>query len=109
MDGCRYFLAMSSCQPLYGKLSDIFGRKPCVLMAYSVFAVGSLACGLAQSMGQFIAARVSITFLKIYANHQLLNVCMRHMSLFLPMIYFNSSISTVVLTYTHYLYAVGSV
>ena len=53
---------MSSCQPLYGKLSDIFGRKPCLLVAYSVFALGSLGCGLAQSMGQFIAARVSAFF-----------------------------------------------
>ena len=53
-----YFLALSSGQPLYGKLSDVFGRKPCILFAFSTFALGCLLCGLAQSMQQFIAARV---------------------------------------------------
>ena len=32
-----YFLSLTSAQPLYGKLSDIFGRKPCLLFAYLVF------------------------------------------------------------------------
>ncbi|KAF5549040.1 multidrug resistance [Fusarium phyllophilum] len=44
-------------QPLYGKLSDIFGRKPCLLFAYIVFSLGSLGCGLAQDMAQLCAAR----------------------------------------------------
>ncbi|KAF4965029.1 hypothetical protein FSARC_7123 [Fusarium sarcochroum] len=52
-----YFLTLTSCQPLYGKLSDIFGRKPCLLFAYTVFAFGCLGCGLAQSMVQLCAAR----------------------------------------------------
>ncbi|KAM0559565.1 hypothetical protein ACHAPJ_004089 [Fusarium lateritium] len=47
----------TACQPLYGKLSDIFGRKPCLLFAYTVFAFGCLGCGLAQSMVQLCAAR----------------------------------------------------
>jgi predicted MFS family arabinose efflux permease len=42
---------------LYGKLSDIFGRKPCLLFGYFVFGLGCLFCGLAQNMGQLIAAR----------------------------------------------------
>lgn len=54
-----YFLAMTASQPLYGKLSDIFGRKPCLLFAYTMFGVGSLGCGLTKSMGGLIAARVS--------------------------------------------------
>ena len=49
---------MAACQPLYGKMSDIFGRKPCVLFSYSVFGIGNLLCGLSQTMEQFIAARV---------------------------------------------------
>ena len=53
-----YFLAMTASQPLYGKLSDIFGRKPCLLFAYTMFGVGSLGCGLTRSMGGLIAARV---------------------------------------------------
>lgn len=44
-------------RPLYGKLSDIFGRKSCLIFAYSVFVVGCLLCGLAQNMPQLIAAR----------------------------------------------------
>ena len=53
-----YFLSMSASQPLYGKLSDIFGRKPCLLFAYTMFGLGSLGCGITRSMGGLIAARV---------------------------------------------------
>ncbi|KAK5135118.1 hypothetical protein LTR08_005643 [Meristemomyces frigidus] len=52
-----YFLTLTSFQPLYGKLSDIFGRKPCLLIAYIIFGLGCLFCGLAQDMSQLIAAR----------------------------------------------------
>ncbi|KAJ8108394.1 hypothetical protein ONZ43_g6438 [Nemania bipapillata] len=45
-----YFLTLTSFQPLYGKLSDIFGRKPCLLFAYVVFGIGCLGCGLARDM-----------------------------------------------------------
>ena len=55
-----YFLSMTASQPLYGKLSDIFGRKPCLLFAYTMFGVGSLGCGLTRSMGGLIAARVRL-------------------------------------------------
>ncbi|KAB8229341.1 putative MFS multidrug transporter [Aspergillus alliaceus] len=53
-----YFLTLTSFQPLYGKLSDIFGRKACLLWAYAVFGIGCLFCGLAQNIHQLIAARV---------------------------------------------------
>ncbi|OJJ06266.1 hypothetical protein ASPVEDRAFT_45672 [Aspergillus versicolor CBS 583.65] len=53
-----YFLTLTSFQPLYGKLSDIFGRKSCLLFAYAVFGTGCLFCGLAQNIHQLIAARV---------------------------------------------------
>lgn len=56
--GTSYFLTLSSFQPLYGKLSDIFGRKLCLLIAYAIFGLGCLFCGLAQDIGQLIAARV---------------------------------------------------
>ncbi|KAL6910574.1 major facilitator superfamily domain-containing protein [Trichoderma evansii] len=52
-----YFLTLTSFQPLYGKLSDIFGRKACLLFAYAVFGLGCLGCGLAQSMTQLCIAR----------------------------------------------------
>lgn len=52
-----YFLTLTSFQPLYGKLSDIFGRKSCLLFAYAIFGLGCIFCGLAQTMEQLIAAR----------------------------------------------------
>ncbi|KAJ5439165.1 uncharacterized protein N7458_010163 [Penicillium daleae] len=53
-----YFLTLTSFQPLYGKLSDIFGRKPCLLFAYAIFGIGCLLCGLARNINELIAARV---------------------------------------------------
>jgi hypothetical protein len=52
-----YFLTLTAFQPLYGKLSDIFGRKACLLFAYSVFGLGCLFCGVAQDINQLIASR----------------------------------------------------
>ncbi|KAH7402544.1 major facilitator superfamily domain-containing protein [Pyrenochaeta sp. MPI-SDFR-AT-0127] len=52
-----YFLTLSAFQPVYGKLSDIFGRKECLLFGYLVFGIGSTFCGLARNMGELIAAR----------------------------------------------------
>ncbi|THH14448.1 hypothetical protein EW146_g5877 [Bondarzewia mesenterica] len=52
-----YMLTLASFQPLYGKLSDIFGRKPCLLFAYVIFALGCTWCGLARNMNELIAAR----------------------------------------------------
>ncbi|RBY81910.1 MDR family MFS transporter [Blastococcus sp. TF02A-26] len=43
--------------PLYGKLSDIYGRRPFYMFAIAVFVVGSLACAFAQSMYQLAAFR----------------------------------------------------
>ncbi|TBU60299.1 MFS general substrate transporter [Dichomitus squalens] len=52
-----YMLSLTSFQPLYGKLSDIFGRKSCLLFAYIIFALGCLFCGLARNMTELVAAR----------------------------------------------------
>jgi MFS family permease len=52
-----YFLTLCALQPLYGKLSDLFGRKECLLFAYLVFGIGSTCCGFARTMGELIAAR----------------------------------------------------
>src|SRR5690348_11160336 len=43
--------------PLYGKLSDIYGRKPFILFAIAIFVVGSMLCGLSQSMYELAAFR----------------------------------------------------
>jgi EmrB/QacA subfamily drug resistance transporter len=53
-----YLIATTVTIPLYGKLSDIHGRRRMMLIAIAVFLLGSLLCGAAQSMGQLIGARV---------------------------------------------------
>lgn len=52
-----YMLTSTTVGPIFGKLSDIYGRRPIYMVAIGVFLVGSLLCGLATSMPQLIAAR----------------------------------------------------
>ncbi|SPC67235.1 related to multidrug resistance proteins [Ustilago sp. UG-2017b] len=55
--GTSYLLTQTAFQPLYGRASDIFGRKAATLFASIVFLIGSLLCGLSQSFWQLCAAR----------------------------------------------------
>ncbi|KAG0281874.1 hypothetical protein BGZ95_007932 [Linnemannia exigua] len=55
--GTSYLLTATAFQPLYGRFSDIFGRKSVFLFAILVFLVGSALCGAAQSMIMMIIAR----------------------------------------------------
>ncbi|MEV4311093.1 MDR family MFS transporter [Actinocrispum sp. NPDC049592] len=52
-----YLITATISTPLYGKLSDIFGRKPMYLTAISVFLAGSLLSGIATSMYELAAFR----------------------------------------------------
>ncbi|MFD1049851.1 MFS transporter, partial [Kibdelosporangium lantanae] len=52
-----YLITTTIATPLYGKLSDIFGRKPMYLTAISVFLAGSLLSGIATSMYELAAFR----------------------------------------------------
>ncbi|CDS10019.1 hypothetical protein LRAMOSA02696 [Lichtheimia ramosa] len=52
-----YLIGMISLQPLAGKFSDIFGRKPVVLTGLFFFIAGSLICALVPTMNGFIAGR----------------------------------------------------
>ena len=52
-----YMLASTTTVPIYGKLSDIYGRRPIYVTAMSIFLIGSVLCGFAQSMEQLIAFR----------------------------------------------------
>lgn len=53
-----YMLATSVTAILVGKLSDIYGRKPFILVGLAIFTVGSLLNGTSNMMGQLIAYRV---------------------------------------------------
>jgi EmrB/QacA subfamily drug resistance transporter len=52
-----YLLASTASTPLYGKLGDMYGRKPVFLVAILIFLVGSVLSGLSQTMTQLIAFR----------------------------------------------------
>ncbi len=52
-----YLLTSTASVPLYGKLSDIYGRKPLFQFAIAVFLVGSFLSGASQSMLQLILFR----------------------------------------------------
>ncbi|WP_064745445.1 MDR family MFS transporter [Pseudonocardia acaciae] len=52
-----YLITSTLTTPLYGKLSDLYGRKPLFLFAIAVFVVGSVACTFSGSMYQLAAFR----------------------------------------------------
>lgn len=52
-----YVLTSTATMPLYGKLSDQYGRKPMIYVAVGVFLLGSALSGLSQSMTQLILFR----------------------------------------------------
>ncbi|KPI41291.1 Vacuolar membrane amino acid uptake transporter fnx2 [Cyphellophora attinorum] len=53
-----YVLAQCAAQPLYGKLSDIYGRKANLVTAYVFFALGLFLCGIGSAYWHVIAGRV---------------------------------------------------
>ena len=52
-----FMLASTTAVPLYGKLSDIYGRRKLYVSAMALFLIGSIWCGWANSMTQLIFAR----------------------------------------------------
>ncbi|WP_157160349.1 MFS transporter [Cupriavidus sp. BIS7] len=52
-----YLIVSTVTTPLYGKLSDSFGRRRLLMVAISLFIVASVACALAQSLPQLILFR----------------------------------------------------
>lgn len=55
--GSAYLLTNAASVPFWGKISDVFGRKPILLLANLIFLVGSLVSALAQSERMLIAGR----------------------------------------------------
>ena len=56
--GTGYFLASAVTILIFGRLGDLYGRKPLMMVSMAIVLVGSVLCGLSQSMPQLIAFRV---------------------------------------------------
>jgi EmrB/QacA subfamily drug resistance transporter len=52
-----YLLTATVSGPIWGKTSDIFGRRSIFMLGVSIFLIGSFLCGISQEMWQFIAFR----------------------------------------------------
>ncbi|KQO45429.1 hypothetical protein ASG28_15115 [Frigoribacterium sp. Leaf415] len=52
-----YLIVSTISTPIYGKLSDIFGRRPLFLIAITIFLLGSIAAGFSESMYQLAIFR----------------------------------------------------
>ncbi|KAH9979106.1 major facilitator superfamily domain-containing protein, partial [Lactifluus volemus] len=68
--GSAYALGSTALVPLCGGLSQIIGRRPSMLVALFLFALGSTICATASSMNMLIAGR-SMSFFPHTAVHQL--------------------------------------
>ncbi|HEX5815248.1 MAG TPA: MDR family MFS transporter [Methylomirabilota bacterium] len=53
-----FLLTSTVTMPLWGRVSDVAGRRPIYLLGLTIFLVGSALCGVSQSMGQLIAFRM---------------------------------------------------
>lgn len=47
--GTAYLMGQAACQPLYGRLSDILGRKPILMLSLAFIVIGGILCGFAQT------------------------------------------------------------
>jgi MFS family permease len=56
--GSAYLLPNGTSMPFWGKISDIFGRKPILMIANAVFMAGSLIAALSKSLNMLLAGRV---------------------------------------------------
>jgi EmrB/QacA subfamily drug resistance transporter len=52
-----YLLAQAATVPIYGKLADVVGRKPVMLVGIGIFLLGSVLCAVAPTMLTLIVAR----------------------------------------------------
>src|SRR5579864_4667332 len=52
-----YMLTSTVSVPVYGRLGDVHGRRPLMLIAVTIFLVGSALCGAAQNMTELVVFR----------------------------------------------------
>ncbi len=52
-----FLVTSTATTPLYGKLSDMYGRKPLFIIAIVIFLIGSCLCGLSRSMTELVVYR----------------------------------------------------
>lgn len=76
--GTSFVLAHTASTPSWGKISDIWGRRPILLAANTVFLVGSLMCALVEDLGAFIAAR-ALQGIGAGGMQTLVNICIGDM------------------------------
>lgn len=53
-----YLLSCAAFQPLFGKISDVFGRKPVILFSSICFSVGCLLCGISKDLTLLVVGRM---------------------------------------------------
>ncbi len=53
-----YLVASTVTTPIYGRLSDLYGRRPILLISIGLFVAASVLCALSQTMPQLIGARI---------------------------------------------------
>ncbi|KLO98911.1 related to DHA14-like major facilitator efflux transporter (MFS transporter) [Fusarium fujikuroi] len=76
--GTSFVLAHTASTPPWGKISDIWGRKPILLVANVIFFAGSLICALVDDLAVFIAGR-AIQGLGAAGMQTLVNICISDM------------------------------
>ncbi|OQE26230.1 hypothetical protein PENSTE_c005G05676 [Penicillium steckii] len=72
--GSSYILANSATIPIWGKVSDIWGRKPLLLASLLIFFIGSLLCSVGETMSAFLAGR-AVQGLGAAGVLTLVNIC----------------------------------
>ncbi|CAM1502697.1 Fc.00g074730.m01.CDS01 [Cosmosporella sp. VM-42] len=76
--GTSYVLAHTASTPSWGKISDIWGRKPILLIANGIFFGGSLICALVDDFKAFIAGR-AVQGLGAAGLQTMVNICIGDM------------------------------
>ncbi|KAM0354300.1 hypothetical protein ACHAPU_001344 [Fusarium lateritium] len=76
--GTSFVLAHTASTPSWGKVSDIWGRKPILLIANVIFFAGSLICALVNDLASFIAGR-AVQGVGAAGMQTMVNVCISDM------------------------------